>query len=236
MTTNESSLQVTKINVQDTSTIMPSLDTVLASSSLAAEAVLRSGINLKTAEIPDTLKKNLLLLTEGAVGSWGLLGYNESMQTLPSNKVPRESQWDLLLQAAVRLPTLEISRTGSISWLLQTSQNYNFVPIACSRAGYSNTRLPLSLNSVKHTTIDREPVRQGLREEEDAVQTLVWLEDSSLRVREQLTSSEYPSEDFHWQMALRFTDTSQGLRLNLELNTQLGNLPVYSYHGRYAKL
>ena len=227
------------------------LDTVLPSSSLAAEAVLAAGINLQTAELPPVLQADLLLLSEGCVGRWGLLGYTQTMETGLEDQVPQLWQWEVIAKGSVSLPMLDISRPGPTSWLLEGSSSSNFVPITC-KAGYRRNRLPLTLTSVKHTTPHPRNV-------EDRVECVCWLEGGGLVLRERLAGSLCPSEDFYWQMELNFSQGRAGERsgagegagagagegagegagaagLSITIKTKLGSLPVCTYTGRYTKL
>lgn len=215
---------------------MFSLGSVLPSSSLAAEAVLRSGIDIVNTELPQTAKTELLLLTEDAVGSWGLISYSENVETGSNNLVPKEWQWELIKKGSVSLPRLEIERLDLVTWLLQASDQSCFVPISW-KPGCRKNYIQLSLNSVIEKKLDARPLEKAWRNKEDELRTLVWVEGSTLIIREQLSSEEFPAEDFHWEMRLHFMAVANSeVSLNLSVRTQLGSLPQYTYQGLYKKL
>lgn len=215
---------------------MYSLDSVLPSSSLAAEAVLRSGIDINNSELPQVAKKELLLLTEESVGSWGLISYRENVETGSNNLVPKEWQWELIKKGSVSLPRLEINRQDLITWVLKASEQSSFVPISWKPECRKNY-IKLSLNSVIEKNLDARPLQKGWRNKEDELRTRVWVEGSSLIIREKLSSEEFPTEDFHWEMKLSFKSvTKSEISLNFSVKTQLGRLPLYVYEGLYKKL
>ena len=86
---------------------------MLHCSSRAAEAVLATGLGLKTAELPPGLQADLMLIREGCVGRWGLLGYTETMDPGLGHKVPQLWQWEVMAKGSISLLVLDICRPSS---------------------------------------------------------------------------------------------------------------------------